>query len=258
MDEFKNFLYKHFPHRWLNKKAEGTERLFGGLARNLAYIWSYIELLRRNNSVHTAEEIISELENEYEIPVNPSISIEFRRQRILARMRIQDSPVTKADLIKMLETLGLQECRIENEYNNYKIVVWFTITGSLPEQLPEGKKMLEENVRAHIIFMLNGVVKENLLNKERVRANRLMMSMGVSNFGAEDLYLNGRRFLDGSWRLGAVTGNLCLNKVKLSAGVINRMQLSAVVIADSIWKLNGAVALDGSRKLNAEIKREEI
>lgn len=258
MDEFKNFLYKHFPHRWLNKNAEGTERLFGGLGRSLVYIWSYIELLRKNNSVHTAEEIISELENEYGIPVNPSISIEFRRQRILARMRIQDSPVTKSDLIKMLETLGLQECKIENKYNNYKIVVWFTISGSLPKQLPEGKKMLEENVRAHITFIINGVVKETLLNKERVRTNRLIMSMGVSNFGVEAVYLNGRRFLDGSWRLGAVTGNPCLNKIKFSAGVINKLHLSAVVIADSIWKLDGAVALDGARKLNAEVKREEI
>ena len=64
MNNFLEFLYAHIPHRWLNKKARGTKKLFEGIAKNINYIYDFVTMLDRNNHTIQSEEILTELENE--------------------------------------------------------------------------------------------------------------------------------------------------------------------------------------------------
>ena len=45
MNDFLEFLYAHIPHRWLNKKAKGTKKLFKGLAKNVNYIYDFVTMI---------------------------------------------------------------------------------------------------------------------------------------------------------------------------------------------------------------------
>ena len=119
MNDFLDFLYQHIPHRWLNQKARGTKRLFEGLAKSVKYVYDYVNMLERNNHTRTADEIITELENEYGITVNPSYDLDFRRERIIAKIRMQDSPITERQLVSILEMMGFFDVQILPELGKF-------------------------------------------------------------------------------------------------------------------------------------------
>lgn len=121
MNDFLEFLYAHIPHRWLNQKAKGTKKLFEGLAKNINYIYDFVTMVDRNNHTRKAEEILIDLENEYGITVNPSYDLEFRRERILAKIRMQDSPITERQLVSILEMMGFYDIEIVPDIGKFQI-----------------------------------------------------------------------------------------------------------------------------------------
>lgn len=72
--------------------------------------------------------------------------------------------------------------------------------------------------------------------------------------------LDGSVLLDGSALLDAVPQSMfAFPRVKLGARMArNRQRLAAALTTDSLWTLDGSVPLDGSRKLNAGIVKEEL
>ena len=150
MNDFITFLYQHMPHRWLNQKAKGTKRLFEGLGESIEYINSFAQMLQRNNQTRQVRELITELENEYGIPINPSYDLAFRRERIIAKIRMQDSPITKKDLIEMLEAMGFYDCVVEPVLGGFQINISMKIPAEFLYKVPEVQPLLEENIRAHI------------------------------------------------------------------------------------------------------------
>ncbi len=150
ISSFSSFLYKHIPHRWLNQKAKGTKRLFEGLGESIEYVNGFAEMLKRNNQTRKVTELITELENEYGITVNPSYDLDFRRERIIAKIRMQDSPVTKEDLIAMLEGMGFYDCIVEPLIGKFQIKISMKVPEKYRYKVAEIQQLLEENIRAHI------------------------------------------------------------------------------------------------------------
>ncbi len=150
MNDFLEFLYAHIPHRWLNKKAKGTKKLFEGLAKNVNYIYDFVTMIDRNNHTTKAEEILTDLENEYGIIVNPSYDLEFRRERILAKIRMQDSPITERQLVSILEMMGFYDIEIVPDIGKFQIDIQMQMPQECGYKAGEIQKMLHENLRAHI------------------------------------------------------------------------------------------------------------
>ena len=150
MNDFLEFLYAHIPHRWLNKKAKGTKKLFEGLAKNVNYIYDFVTMIDRNNHTTKAEEILTDLENEYGITVNPSYDLEFRRERILAKIRMQDSPITERQLVSILEMMGFYDVKIIPLLGKFQINIQMQMPQECGYKAAEIQKMLHENLRAHI------------------------------------------------------------------------------------------------------------
>ena len=150
MNDFLEFLYAHIPHRWLNKKAKGTKKLFKGLAKNVNYIYDFVTMIDRNNHTTKAEEILTDLENEYGIIVNPSYDLEFRRERILAKIRMQDSPITERQLVSILEMMGFYDIEIVPDIGKFQIDIQMQMPQECGYKAGEIQKMLHENLRAHI------------------------------------------------------------------------------------------------------------
>ena len=150
MNDFLEFLYAHIPHRWLNKKAKGTKKLFEGLAKNVNYIYDFVTMIDRNNHTTKAEEILTDLENEYGITVNPSYDLEFRRERILAKIRMQDSPITERQLVSILEMMGFYDIEIVPHIGKFQIDIQMQMPQECGYKAGEIQKMFHENLRAHI------------------------------------------------------------------------------------------------------------
>lgn len=150
MNDFLEFLYAHIPHRWLDKKAKGTKKLFEGLAKNVNYIYDFVTMIDRNNHTRQAEEILTDLENEYGITVNPSYDLEFRRERILAKIRMQDSPITERQLVSILEMMGFYDIEIVPDIGKFQIDIQMQMPQECGYKAGEIQKMLHENLRAHI------------------------------------------------------------------------------------------------------------
>lgn len=247
MSEFIDFLYQHFPHRWLNKKSQGTEKLFTGLCKSLDYGAIWVNIIKNNNSVQTADEIITELENEYGLTVNPSYDIEFRRKRIAAKMRIQDSPVTKNDLINMIEALGFNNCSIRNELNKYVMNVKFDMPDDFFNKVPEAVKLLNENVRAHIEFLIYVLIALAVKNQCDLSLHNMIISAYVRNLDLDYIILDGTRLLDGSWRLITMSRAVRLNKftvlamVKSNENISWAMELKAMGSTKEVMLLKGMV-----------------
>lgn len=150
MNDFLEFLYAHILHRWLNKKAKGTKKLFEGMAKNINYIYDFVTMLDRNNHTRQAEEILTELENEYGIAVNPSYDLEFRRERILAKIRVQDSPITEKQLVSILEMMGFYDIEIQPDIGRFQINISIKVPEEYRYKVYEIRQILEESIRAHI------------------------------------------------------------------------------------------------------------
>lgn len=165
MNDFLEFLYAHIPHRWLNKNAKGTKRLLEGFAENLAYLNGFIDMLKRNHQTRKAEELITELENEYGIVVNPSYDLAFRREKIVAKMRMQDSPITVQELIKILEMMGFFDVEVKPLLGEFQIEIRVKSPEQCRYKLFEILQMLHENIRAHINLSVEMTTETSMPDK---------------------------------------------------------------------------------------------
>ena len=151
--DFFDYLLSFMPHLWLNRKKKGVQRLFGGLAKILEWIDEYRQVVVRNSSTRSAIEILSELESEYGLSVSPTnLSIEARRQRIIAKKRERGGVVQEGDIISLIAAYGLQ-ATLERPENCMLLI---TVSAA---QRPEGaytnvQEVLENNIRAQVEYDL--------------------------------------------------------------------------------------------------------
>lgn len=112
------FIMSFFPHRWLNKKLDGTKRLLNGFDKSFEEVHKFVDLIKKNSKVRTAVEALFDYESEYGININPSYDEKLRRQQITAKKRMMDSPTKIDDVINIAAAFNM-DADVKNYVNNY-------------------------------------------------------------------------------------------------------------------------------------------
>lgn len=161
--DFFEFLLSFIPHRWLDKKKTGVKRLFGGIANILEWTDKYRQIIVSNSSARTTVELLPDLESEYGLTVNPNMTDEVRRQRIIAKKRERGSIVQEEDLLSLISAYGLSASveRPQNCMLAVNIIISQRSTEGLLDILTE---LLENNIRAHIMLTCKIILEQKPLN----------------------------------------------------------------------------------------------
>lgn len=146
---FKDFLLSFFPHRWLNPNHPNNLKFFEGLSNSLDYVNGLIDSVSLESNIVTATDLIVLYEKEYNITTDTALPIEIRRANILAQKRKLNNPITKQDLISILETAGLT-VDITNIRDQYRMNIKILSPHGTPSNFEQVKDLVEKITRAHI------------------------------------------------------------------------------------------------------------
>jgi hypothetical protein len=145
---FKDFLLTVFPHRWLDLKAPGVIRLFGGIGAIFDELDNLVKQVQSESRVATAVHTIPDREAEYGILIKPALSIEVRRANLLARERDKGGPITKDELINVLKAYNV-EFNVQNVFN--KQGMYLSTKSDVPNNvLGQMMTFVESVTRAHV------------------------------------------------------------------------------------------------------------
>jgi len=281
---FKLFLLSFFPHRWLDLKGQGNQRLFGGLGTVLDKYDALVNQVKQEMRVSTAVETIPIRETEYGIPINPAVSLDVRRANIIAIMREPGGPMTKSDLINALRSYGI-EVTIENIFNLSEM--WIRTNPSYTDVFgfDQITAFVERVTRAHVGKVW--VMPFLATNPKEIELT--ITYRATINFWNERIL-----YLDGSWLLSGSlyanepiltcmgfymptqqsvaalldsTYNLSSKEIQkehdLNLGYTASNQnteniSSRVIIEHDLWFLDGTYGLDGIKLLDAEVLLYEL
>ncbi|MGF9912748.1 putative phage tail protein [Paenibacillus ehimensis] len=146
---FSSLLARFFPHRWLNPKLSGNQKLFEGLGKTLDQMNALLQQVKNESRVLTAIDTIPLREDEYGIPSDPSIPLDIRRSSIIARMREQARPITKDDLLNALRSYGL-EAEITTIPGQSIMKIRIISPYGEPPGFQQIQEFVEEVTRAHV------------------------------------------------------------------------------------------------------------
>ncbi|WP_027416200.1 putative phage tail protein [Aneurinibacillus terranovensis] len=146
---FKDFLYNTFPHRWLDRKDAGNERLFGGLGNVLDYLYSFVEKVQKEANPATAEDLLPTLESMYGLTIDASLPLQDRQNRLIARMRERGGTIRKEVFEEGLSLLLGTPVTIVPDIPNYAVEYQYQETGAAIN-LALAEDYVVRNKRAHI------------------------------------------------------------------------------------------------------------
>lgn len=121
--------------------------------------------------------------------------------------------------------------------------------------------VLDPRIPAHLALgLVDNLLPVNVRNNERLIFRDFKTGISVKEGSAQvsGVSLNGERMLDGSWTLEASYQGIQLVAFKVSLRAKQTYAFTGKIIMDSLWALDGAHALDGTRRLNAALIEEEI
>ncbi|TPG88420.1 DUF2313 domain-containing protein (plasmid) [Brevibacillus laterosporus] len=147
---FKDFIFSFFPSGWLNPSADGNKRLFGGIGKSMDYVYDLAHQVQQESSVSTAVLTLSDREIEYGLAPDPSLDVESRRARLLARMQEEDGPVNTEDFEKALGLLSNGIAKIIPNHNDYSVLYHLTVTSSFHLNLTLLEEYIRRNKLAHL------------------------------------------------------------------------------------------------------------
>lgn len=189
--------------------------------------------------------------------------IESYRTRLSMKGLIAEWGGTKTGISYVLTAMGFPNARImpvtmHNPGSGRwaEFIIWFESDQSLSlaEILKEVNKVKRASSR--VVYGIQGKV----INQEVLRFVVFRISASIGSYNPGCIYLNGRKTLDGTWLLDSTAKRITFTKMQISSGPVQKQQesITAAVTFDTMWRLDGVTAIDGSRKLNADIIRSEI
>lgn len=192
----------------------------------------------------------------------PGQTEEQRRARILAAVRGRRTTTVEVlrDIVRTMTGLDSQVAEFYAQY-------YFTVTlTDLPPDREVSLRDLRDQIYlfkpAHLDFWLIGRFPPvTLVNvREQLTFQRLGLSLRVRSYGWDVIRLNGEKNLDGSWTLDQRFPGMPWDTVRFAgaAFLTGGGGMSGTLTRDTMWRLNGAFRLDGQKKLNAAITKEEI
>ncbi|AYK08845.1 putative phage tail protein [Brevibacillus laterosporus] len=147
---FKDFIFSFFPSGWLNPSADGNKRFFGGLGKSFDYVYDLAHQVELESSVSTAVFTLSDREIECGLAPDPSLDVEFRRARLIARTQEEDGPVNTEDFEKALGLLSNGIAKVIPDHANYSVTYHLEFSKSLTLNLLLLEEYIRRNKLAHL------------------------------------------------------------------------------------------------------------
>lgn len=167
---FMDFLFNMFPHRWLKRDAPGTFRFFIGLGNVLDKYDEMVKQVEREADVRTAVLTLPEREAEHELNIDPSLPLDVRRSRLIARMQEEGGPTPKKEFEKSLTFLANTPTRIINHINEEYVTIEFdNVQQEINFDVIE--EYIKRNKRAHVGHSYNGGLSASIEVEDEVICN---------------------------------------------------------------------------------------
>jgi len=169
------------------------------------------------------------------LPDMQTETLEFRRERLLIRIKTR-SPFTLAFLYQKLDELvGAGNWKVDLDYANYRLDI------ELNYDRLDKPSVLWDKIAAFLAPV------------------KLRLPYRFFNQPNDVTLLNGRRRLDGSWKLDSAFRGITSKKLYIISGFAEKKgSMQGSLTRDTMWRLDGWASLDGSKKLNAAIIKEEL
>jgi len=193
-----------------------------------------------------------------------SYPIETKRAVIKSSVRVHKRLATKYAVVTALDSV----------FPNSTVQEWFEYGGNpfcfrivlditKEKATPDPKQILQAtNLYKRLTAHLDGLFYKMSLRfftDCKTRLHSVNFRMKVPSYGRDVIVLDGRKLLDGSWLLNQTYGRgFLLRGLSMRSRIKNVSKVTGAVTVKAIWRLNGSVKLDGSKKLNADIIKEVI
>lgn len=221
-----------------------------------------IEVEQQKNQLYicTCDRELSRYEKMFALPINASLSILERRTKLIAKLNSRASATVKT-MIEIVSIVTNEECEIHEHFSEYRFTVKMIFDDStLYHNFAEVVRQISEIKPAHLDFDINASYAPlGCKNYSNVMLVSLFVSARTNNFGVEVINLDGRKSLDGTWKLIQVyTKGIDMNRFCVSVNAKNSQNTSTSITADTMYYLDGAFLLNGRKRLDADIIRSEI
>ena len=183
---------------------------------------------------------------------------EYRRARVCSKLRAQGT-TTKAMLENVARSFSNGQVQVEEFPAENRFVVAFNGTKDVP--LMDGlDDAIDEIKPAHLIYhYVVAFLHAVLHHQHRLKYSQMKFASCFSNIqGGTPVVLNGHRCLDGDFLLNQTFIGPALVDFGAQIGLRHAQNFGGRITIDSLYTLDGAVCLNGSRRLNAAILQEEI
>jgi hypothetical protein len=202
----------------------------------------------------TATWLLPYWEEEYGITPNDALTIEQRRNALLAVIRTR-SPINpkKLESIVSLGT-GLDVNIIEN-LTKYSFGVVFNGISGLGYS-KKARDIIDRLKPAHLYYDMTGFFRESNKNDNNINISNLTISLNNNNFNSI-IYINGKRTLNGEWLLGDF-GLRGLKKFKISVSGKNKYGVRTVLTRDNKYRLTNEFLSERTINLSSYKITEEV
>ena len=195
----------------------------------------YFEELRSQSFPETATWAISYWEQRYGLPIDDTLSIEARRQRITSKRGLR-APMNPARIEQIISDLCIKPCVVTEDNKNY----WFYVS-----------VYTDDDVKVNFDDIKNRIKK--------IKPSHLSFSLKLQLYPMS--FVNRKSFTFKQFDMKTkkeVKNQFEANNFFIGLKIKNSNSISGTVASDSTLKLDGSFNLDGTKKLNATLIKEEL
>lgn len=195
----------------------------------------YFEELRSQSFPETATWGLSYWEQRYGLPIDDTLSIEARRQRITSKRGLR-APINPARIEQIISDLCGKPCVVIEDNKNYKFYVSI-YTDDVKININDIKNRIKKIKPSHLGFSLKLEFGPIIFkNKEKFNLNIYGQISGYQN-----------------------TGNkLSASRLLISIKTKQNYSFKGEVLMDNMFCLDGSFRLNGTKKLNAAHIKEDL
>lgn len=233
--------------------------LFQVMGAEMGEARALYEELRLQAWPETATWGIAYWEQRYGITPSPGDDLEARRQAVIYRRDIR-SPMNPARVELIIGNLTQKEVHAEENVAPYTFRVTIMDEDARSVDTRQVLAQLRKIKPSHQDFEL--CLKRSAVFENGPGAfvfHRIAVTGEFSSTrGGRVIVLDGSDRLDGTWQLDQTFSGAAFPHFSITADIPHTERLEGAVTVDTWYEMDGSVLLDGSRKLNARIEKEDI
>ncbi len=219
---------------------------------------NYIKKVRDELYIYNADKLIPRYEKIFDIKARGTK--EERIYRILSKLNFY-GVFNVSYIKKLVKIIMSSDCEVIEHFDDYWVEI--ILKNSVDDELKRInvlREEIEELKPAHLYFsfiLLLEII--SFKNRNTVGLISIAFKVKNNNFGTYNNYLNGFKNLDGSFNLKRnLSKNIRINKLKISLTQFNVNDSHVYLSVDTMWNLNGFFNINGTKKINANIRREVL